>query len=64
MNMEVILDLVFLKNGAIKVIKMVWWLQENLLVVKKDLEPPERWGEKVWTSWNKDKLQCSYDNSR
>ena len=63
MNMEVILDLVFLKNGAIKVIKMVWWLQENLLVVKKDLEPPERWWKKVWTSWNNDKLQCPYDNS-
>ena len=46
MNMEVILDLVFIKNGAIKVIKMVWWLQENLLVVKKDLEPPEEMVEK------------------
>lgn len=45
MNVEEIIDLVFVENGVIKEEKkMVWWLQENLFVVKRDIKP---YGRKV-----------------
>ena len=42
MSVEEILDLVFEKNGAIKEKRMVWWLQESLLVVKREIKPHGR----------------------
>ena len=30
---------IFIKDGAIKEKKMAWWLQESLLVVKREIKP-------------------------